>query len=117
LGKFGHFSPFVTVVRFEPSSHRITGEAFYFFAAEAQEISAKKRFGRALTQIFHQNLGKFGHFCLFVTMARFEASNIRITGQAFYLCDTVAQEISIEKRFGACLNTIISPKFGDIWLF
>ncbi len=52
LGKFGCFSPFVTVVRFEPSSHRITGEAFYFFAAEAQEISAKERFGRALTQLF-----------------------------------------------------------------
>ncbi len=62
LGKFGFFSPFVTVVRFEPSSHRITGEAFYFFAAEAQEISAKERFGRALTQLFFQKFWKLGHF-------------------------------------------------------
>jgi hypothetical protein len=86
-------------------------------AIVAQEISIEKSFGRALTQIFHQNLGKFGHFSIFVTMARFEASNIRITGQAIYLCDTVAQEISIEKKIGACLDTIIYPKFGEIRSF
>ncbi len=50
-------------------------------------------------------------------MVRFEASTIRIMGQAIYLYDTVAQEISIENKIWACLDTIISPKFGEIWSF
>jgi hypothetical protein len=61
-----------------------------------KKLALKKRFGRALTQLFIRNLGKLGHSSPFVTLARFEASNIRIMGKAVYLCDAVAQEIFIE---------------------
>ncbi len=82
-----------------------------------EKLALKKRFGRALTQLFIRNLGKLGHSSPFVTVARFEASTIRIMGQAIYLCDTVAQEISIEKKIWVCLDTIISPNFWEIWSF
>jgi hypothetical protein len=61
-----------------------------------EKLALKKRFGRALTQLFLRNFGKLGHSSPFVAVARFEASNIRITGKAFYLYDAVAQAIFIE---------------------
>jgi hypothetical protein len=49
-----------------------------------------------LDTIISPKFGEIWSFLAFVTVVRFEASNIKITGQAFYLCDAVSQAIGIE---------------------